>query len=212
MTDWLINLDHSITLGLNGMHTPFWNEVMLFLSAKTVWIPLYAAIAILFFVPRWYGKKSQAFISGSRIPLWLTGLIGVVAVLLCFGLTEQITNIVKDLAARPRPGHEPLLEGLLQLPEGKGGRYGFFSAHAANTFGLAILTALIFRRKWYSVFIVLWAAAVSFSRIYLAKHFTTDVLCGAVAGILIGMAVYYLYKYILSLISRKYTRTDDLHS
>ena len=35
MTDWLINLDHSITLGLNGMHTPFWNEVMLFLSAKT---------------------------------------------------------------------------------------------------------------------------------------------------------------------------------
>ena len=60
MTDWLINLDHSITLGLNGMHTPFWNEVMLFLSAKTVWIPLYAAIAILFFVPRWYGEKSQA--------------------------------------------------------------------------------------------------------------------------------------------------------
>ena len=40
MTDWLINLDHSITLGLNGMHTPFWNEVMLFLSAKTVWIPI----------------------------------------------------------------------------------------------------------------------------------------------------------------------------
>ena len=77
---------------------------------------------------------------------------------------------------------------------------------------MAVLTALIFRRKWYSVFIVLWAASVSFSRIYLAKHFTTDVLCGAVAGILIGLAVYYLYKYILSLISRKYTRTDDLHS
>ena len=197
MTDWLINLDHSITLGLNGMHTPFWNEVMLFLSAKTVWIPLYAAIAILFFVPRWYGEKSQALISGSRIPLWLTGLIGVLAVLLCFGLTEQVTNIVKNIIERPRPGNEPLLQGLLlSLPEGAGGGYGF----------------LIFRRKWYSVFIVLWAASVSFSRIYLAKHFTTDVLCGAVAGILIGLAVYFLYKYILSLISRKYTRTDDLHS
>ena len=112
MIDWLINLDHSITLGLNGMHTPFWNEVMLFLSAKTVWIPLYAAIAILFFVPRWYGEKSQALISGSRIPLWLTGLIGVLAVLLCFGLTEQVTNIVKNIIERPRPGNEPLLQGL----------------------------------------------------------------------------------------------------
>ena len=150
MTDWLINLDHSITLGLNGMHTPFWNEVMLFLSAKTVWIPLYAAIAILFFVPRWYGKKSQAFISGSRIPLWLTGLIGVMAVLLCFGITEQITNIVKDLVARPRPGHEPLLEGLLQLPEGKGGRYGFFlrscckHIRAGNTHGFNIPAQVVF--------------------------------------------------------------------
>ena len=131
MIDWLINLDHSITLGLNGMHTPFWNEVMLFLSAKTVWIPLYAAIAILFFVPRWYGEKSQALISGSRIPLWLTGLIGVLAVLLCFGLTEQVTNIVKNIIERPRPGNEPLLQGLLlSLPEGAGGGYGFFSAHA----------------------------------------------------------------------------------
>ena len=121
MIDWLINLDHSITLG----------EVMLFLSAKTVWIPLYAAIAILFFVPRWYGEKSQALISGSRIPLWLTGLIGVLAVLLCFGLTEQVTNIVKNIIERPRPGNEPLLQGLLlSLPEGAGGGYGFFSAHA----------------------------------------------------------------------------------
>ena len=104
-----------------------------------------------------------------------------------------MTNIVKNIIERPRPGNEPLLQGLLlSLPEGAGGG--------------------IFRRKWYSVFIVLWAASVSFSRIYLAKHFTTDVLCGAVAGILIGLAVYFLYKYILSLISRKYTRTDDLHS
>lgn len=206
MTDWLINLDHSITLGLNAAHTTFWNEVMLFLSARTVWIPLYAAIAVLLFVPRWYGRTSAAFRAGTRIPLWLTGLIGVLAVLLCFGLTEQITNIVKNIVERPRPGNDPLLQNLLgSLPEGAGGGYGFFSAHASNTFGMAILTALIFKRRWYSIVIMLWAASVSFSRIYLAKHFTTDVICGAIAGILVGLAVYYLYKFILKTVSRKFS-------
>ena len=94
---------------------------------------------------------------------------------------------------------------LLHLPEGAGGGFGFFSAHASNTFGLAVITALIFRRGWYSTGIVLWASLVSFSRIYLAKHFTTDVLCGALAGILIAMAVYVLYRLALTMISRKYS-------
>lgn len=206
MIDWIIGLDHSITLGLNSLHTPFWDSVMLFLSAKTVWIPLYATIAVLLFVPKWYGRRSLAFSQGSRIPIWLTGLVGVLAVLLCFGLTEQFTNIVKNIVERPRPGWDPLLEGMLHLPEGEGGGYGFFSAHASNTFGLAVLTAMIFRRQWYSAVILLWAALVSFSRIYLAKHFTTDVLCGIIAGILIAMAVYCLYRLAISIIARKYTR------
>ena len=150
MIDWLIQLDHDITLGLNALHTPVLDSIMLFLSSSKVWIPLYVVIAALMFIPKWYGRKSPAFRLGSRIPLWLTGLIGVLAVALCFGLTEQITNLVKDWAARPRPSHDPVLEGLLHLPEGRGGLYGFFSAHASNTFGMAALTALIFRRGWYS--------------------------------------------------------------
>ena len=122
MIDWLIQLDHDITLGLNALHTPVLDSIMLFLSSSKVWIPLYVLIAALMFIPKWYGRKSPAFRLGSRIPLWLTGLIGVLAVALCFGLTEQITNLVKDWVARPRPSHDPLLEGLLHLPEGRGGR------------------------------------------------------------------------------------------
>ena len=205
MMDWLIELDHVITLGLNALHTPVLDSIMLFLSSSKVWIPLYVLIAVLMFIPKWYGRKSSAFRLGGRIPLWLTGLIGVLAVALCFGLTEQITNLAKEWAARPRPGHDPLLEGMLHLPEGSGGLYGFFSAHASNTFGLAVLTALMFRRGWYSAGNLTWAALVSFRRIDLAKHFTTDVQCGAAAGALIALAVYFLYRSILSVISRKYS-------
>ena len=133
----------------------------------------------------------------------ITGILSRLG--LCFGVTEQITNLVKDWVARPRPSHDPLLEGLLYLPEGRGGLYGFFSAHASNTFGMAALTAMIFRRGWYSAGILTWAALIGFSRIYLAKHFTTDVVCGAIAGVLVAFAVYCLYRWVLSLISKKYS-------
>ena len=79
MIDWLIQLDHDITLGLNALHTPVLDSIMLFLSSSKVWIPLYVVIAALMFIPKWYGRKSPAFRLGSRIPLWLTGLIGVLA-------------------------------------------------------------------------------------------------------------------------------------
>ncbi|HIZ86707.1 MAG TPA: phosphatase PAP2 family protein [Candidatus Coprenecus pullistercoris] len=202
MTEWILNLDREIVLGLNALHTPVWDSIMLFLSSRTAWIPLYVIIAALMFVPKWYGKHSSAFRCGSRLPIWAIGLTGVLAVLLCFGITDQLTNIVKDAVQRLRPSHDPLLEGMLALPEGPGGLYGFFSAHAANTFGLAVLTSLIFRRKWYSVAIVLWAAAVGFSRIYLARHFTTDVICGAVFGTAVAFIIYSLYAYVFSLLYR----------
>lgn len=70
---------------------------------------------------------------------------------------------------------------------------------------MAVVTALIFRRGWYSAGIITWAALISFSRIYLAKHFTTDVICGALTGALVAIVVYLLYRWILTLISKKYS-------
>lgn len=196
MIESIIDFDYRIILAVNGLHTPFLDAAMHFLSASNVWIPLYALIAAALFIPSFYGKNSKmSKFSSTRG--WIIGIAGVCAVLLCFGLTDQISVLIKNSVRRLRPGHDPNLAGMLYLFDGKGGLYGFVSSHAANTFGLALITALIFRRKLYSAFIFLWAGLVSFSRIYLARHFLTDILCGALTGLTIAAAIYFLLLYIL---------------
>ena len=74
--------------------------------------------------------------------------------------------------------------------------YGFISSHAANAFGFATLMALIFRNKLFGWTIFFWAILTSYTRIYLGVHFITDIIPGALSGLLFGYLVYLLYHYI----------------
>lgn len=194
--DWLIELDRNLLIFLNGWGTPAVDPFMEFLSNIPVWIPLYIIIAGLCFIPKWYGKKSflGSLPQPAAVPSWLIGLITVLAIALTFGLTDQISLHVKNTVGRLRPCFEPLLDGRIRFNQENIASFGFFSGHACNTFGLATVTALLFRRWGWSLFIYIWAAAVSFSRIYLARHYPLDILCGALAGIIIAVGVYYLWK------------------
>jgi undecaprenyl-diphosphatase len=80
-----------------------------------------------------------------------------------------------------------------------GGLYGFVSSHAANTFGFAVLTSLLFKNKTYSYLIYFWALIVSYSRIYLAVHYPFDILGGFVVG---AIGAFLIYK-LLSLINQR---------
>jgi len=175
---------------VNGAHSPLLDNFMVFVSAKWSGIPIYAAILYMIF-----HKRSPK-----------TAIVMVCAILLTFALTDYLSvHLIKNNICRFRPGWEPELESIVRLLENRGGRYGFVSTHAANFFGLAYISSKLLRKNWYTIFIFIWSLIVGYSRIYVAKHFPGDVICGAAFGLLMGYLVYILYKFIV----KKYNLPQD---
>jgi undecaprenyl-diphosphatase len=149
------------------------------LSGKLIWVPLYAAILT------WIAIKEK-----KQFYLFL------LFVLLSVLMADRGSVLIKNLVMRPRPCHEPALEGLVYTINGEcGGMYGFVSSHAANSFNVAFISLLIIRKSWYTVFIIFWALVVGYTRIYLGVHYSGDVLCGSIYGALVGWFSYSLYIY-----------------
>ena len=169
----MVELDRTLFLFINSLHTPLLDGVMDFLSMKAVWIPLYIFIIYLL-VKKYRGR------------VWVALLFTVLLIV----VTDQVSVLIKNTVARLRPCHEPALEGMIHLVRNQcGGMYGFVSSHAANTFGIASFTAPLINKKWYSWSIFIWAAMVSYSRIYLGVHYPGDVIFGALLGIITGFGL-----------------------
>lgn len=91
-------------------------------------------------------------------------------------------GIVKNLVARPRPCWlNPDFQLLISVPKD----YSFPSGHTqASVIAATIIT--LYRKEWGWIVIPL-SVAIAFSRLYLYVHFPSDVIAGAVLGILIGL-------------------------
>jgi undecaprenyl-diphosphatase len=147
------------------------------------------------------------FIIGFLIVLWRAPLnkyrnrylIMVGSLILAYAISEQASvHLFKEVFLRLRPCHEPSLAGQVRLvANGCGGQFGFVSTHAANSFNLAILSALLIHRRWFTVSVFAWATLVSYSRIYVGVHYPGDVLGGAALGLTLGTAVFMVTRRIL---------------
>lgn len=177
-------VDSRLFLFLNGLHTDWLDPVMVAITGIKLWIPVYLLLAYL--VIKQYGKKS----------IWIFLAMGLL--ILC---TDQLSaHVCKPLFHRLRPCFNPELDGLVHLPKGlPGGRYGFVSSHAANTFGLAAFLTAALRKSYRSIgwWLFAWALISSYSRIYLGVHYPGDILAGAVLGILIGLIIWKLISLVL---------------
>jgi undecaprenyl-diphosphatase len=174
----LERLDQQFFLFLNSIHSPFWDQVMYTISGKVIWAPLY--LTILIYVGIKYKRKF---------------LIILLFIILAVILADQTSvQLFKNLVQRLRPCHEPSLEGLVHLVNGEcGGKFGFVSSHATNSFNVALISLLFVRKRWFTISIITWASVIGYSRIYLGVHYPGDVLCGSLLGALIGWSIYSLY-------------------
>lgn len=183
MIDVLKELDTQLFLFLNGLNAPWLDEPMYQISYRYNWVPFYAFLGVLV----WMKYRLRG--------LWIFLFTG-----LLITLSDQSANLVKDYFARLRPGHEPEIADLVHLVrDRRGGRFGFVSGHASNSFALAafMIWSLRDRFAWILPLMVFWAVLKSYSRIYLGVHYPADVLAGAMLGLFWAWVVYRLHAWLM---------------
>ena len=180
-------LDQDVTLWINGFHSEITDVVWVFFSNIPVWIPLYVLI-ITFIIWR-LG--------------WRKGGIVIASAVLTITCCSLFSHYIKELTERLRPLLDTyMLENSLHVLE-TGGKYTFFSAHSANTFGLATSTYIGLRMdkraKYgiYAIFMYAWATMVAISRVFVGKHYLGDVMVGISVGILVGLLFAWLARKII---------------
>ena len=209
--DWetLIQLDRQLLLALNGSESLYLDTLVRTLTAAVTWVPMYVSLFFLVL------KNNDSF---------MKILLVVASAALCVVLAGTIDDtIVKPLVARWRPTHDPQIGAIVDIVDGyRGGRYGFFSAHACNTFSIAVFFSLLVRSRLLSFALVTWSFVNCWTRLYLGVHFPGDILVGLLWGGIVGTCVYLFFRHFsrrlstkVNYISTKYTssgyQTDDIN-
>ena len=181
MIEFLQDIDRQLLLDINGSDSLYLDRLVRTLTNGLTWIPLYLS---LFYMVM---KNNDNF----RRLLLVLGGAG-----LCVLLAGTVDDaIVKPLVARWRPTHDPQIGILVDIVDGyRGGKYGFFSAHASNTMSIATFFCWLARSRRLSIALVIWSLVNCWTRMYLGVHFPGDILVGLIWGITVGTGVYFLYR------------------
>ncbi|MEY3417272.1 MAG: hypothetical protein RL060_1384 [Bacteroidota bacterium] len=169
MLEYLNQIDRSILVFFNQQHRPLLDELMLLITGKYIWIPLY--VVLIGLVVYKFKKTS-----------W----VAILALVLTITAADQFaSSFCKPTFKRLRPCHDESIKAQLHIMKPAGSQYGFISSHAANTFALATFMFMAFKtdKKWIGYSLFIWAALVSISRVYLGVHYPGDILFGAMTGV-----------------------------
>lgn len=99
------------------------------------------------------------------------------------GSVYVINSVIKHIVQRERPfTQDPTLIPLLTESS-----YSFPSGHASSSFLAATIISYYFPK--FRVVLFILAAIIAFSRVYVGVHYLTDVLAGAIEGVVIGLIV-----------------------
>ena len=170
--------DTQLLLFLNSLHNSFFDGFMYTFTQTYVWIPFYLSVIYVILKSQ---KKEAAF--------WV-----ILSLILCVVIADQVSSgIIKNAVQRLRPSRDPALEGLIHgVNAYVGGKYGFTSSLAANTFSFALLSAIYFRNKNYSIAVIFWSLMNCYTRMYLGVHYPLDIVGGLLVGFLTVLVIYAL--------------------
>lgn len=171
----LQNIDEYFFRLINSKGWYQMDEVMILISSKWFWIPLYIYLIYIIF---------KTFKDDFLKILFCLGFLIFLA---DFGSV----HLFKEIFQRARPCH--VLDGI-RVVDGCGGSFGFVSSHAANSFAIAFFISLLLKRYWWFVNLFSWAVIVGFSRVYLGVHYPFDILGGMFWGLFVSLLVYNIYK------------------
>lgn len=177
MTDFLYSIDVAVFRFINGtLSNPVTDKLMPFITDVTHW---YLVYVLLWFIILFKGGKY-------RIGL-------AIGMILLVTISDQISsNLLKNLIERARPCK--VLENVHLLVTCTDS-FSFPSSHAVNNFAAAMFFSFFYRNLKWILFSV--ATLMALSRIFVGVHYPSDVVGGALIGILIGYILAVFYNYLL---------------
>ena len=166
----VIDLDTQVFLTVNSMHNSYWDTFMWLFSDKYVWIPLYVSLAFLIF--KNYDPK-----------VFLYCLLTVLVIIV---FTDGVSSHIL----------RPYIADVVHIVDGhRGGKFSFPSSHSANSWGLVFFIIYFFRQRLLTLFLVLWALVVCYSRLYLGVHYPGDLFVGMIVGFVGATMCYYVFRH-----------------
>ncbi len=170
----ILALDQWLFLKINrGLHHDWLDGFMLLIREAKFWIPFYFFIFLF-----------GLFNFGRQVWGW------AIAAGLTVAFTDSISSkIIKPLVGRPRPCADDIFSAQVNLVASYcGGNGSFTSSHAANHFGIAMFFFLTLRhlypRLGWPLFS--WASVICLAQVYAGVHYPTDIMGGAILGLLCG--------------------------
>lgn len=181
--DFIIQQDKELLVYLNNLGNESWDTFWLAVTNKRTWIPLFAVLIYLIFK---HFDTKKGFV-----------LLLVIALLITF--TDQFSNLFKYSFERLRPCNDLTIADQLRILK-QSNSFSFFSAHAANSFGVTSFLFLLLRKHYkYLGLLFIWPFLFAYSRVYIGMHFPSDIFVGMIFGLISG---YIFYNVALKILSR----------
>lgn len=185
LNEFIVNIDVAIYQFVDSIMNPALNVIMTFIThlGDTPGI-IWCILGICLLIPRKTRKLGILLFAG-------------------LALSSVINNLcLKEIIERPRPynldpevwknaGYEYIWPNLIK----KSDSWSFPSGHTSTSIGAAFALLLGCRKKElaFGIPAFILSLLVGFSRIYVHVHYPTDVIVGALIGLISGLIIYVVF-------------------